>query len=406
MSQTKAQLVSGLSINASAPATAFNIDSSGRCGIGTTSPQKRLHVVGDDGAVSSFPTIGGKDFLILENNGNCNLSLIAGATSGCTLKFFASGSSEPAGSILSDHGNNYLGLAHTSSLSFSTAGTERARIDSSGRLLVGTSSAFSQYSAGFQLVNNSGSGIDCGRFDNSASSSDVILTKGRGGSVGTRGIVSNNDQLGQIGFKGDDGSTLNSYAAAITALVDGTPGTNDMPGRLVFSTTADGASSPTERLRIGSSGTTASTTASTNFLCINTGANGTALIYFQTASAELGKIRINGAGVAYDTTSDYRLKENVEPITGAIDRVQALKPWRFNFISHPEVTVDGFLAHEAQEVVPEAVGGTKDEVDADGKPVYQGIDQSKLVPLLTAALQETIAELQALKAEVASLKAS
>ena len=77
-----------------------------------------------------------------------------------------------------------------------------------------------------------------------------------------------------------------------------------------------------------------------------------------------------------------------------------------NFISHPDVTVDGFLAHEAQEVVPEAVGGAKDEVDADGKPVYQGIDQSKLVPLLTAALQETIAELQALKAEVASLKAS
>ena len=142
----------------------------------------------------------------------------------------------------------------TDTLAASTGGSERLRIDSSGRLLVGTSTAFSQYSAGFQLVNNSGSGIDCGRFDNSASSSDVILTKGRGGSVGTRGIVSNNDQLGQIAFKGDDGSTLNSYAATITAFVDGTPGTNDMPGRLVFSTTADGGSSPTERARIDSSG--------------------------------------------------------------------------------------------------------------------------------------------------------
>ena len=168
----------------------------------------------------------------------------------------------------------------------------------------------------------------------------------------------------------------------------------------MLATTADGASGPTERMRIQANGTVKVTNNVTNIVFVNTGANGTALCYFQTVSAELGKIRINGAGVAYDTTSDYRLKENIEPITDAVARLQALKPWRFNFTSHPDVTVDGFLAHEAQEVVPEAVGGHKDEEDADGNPVYQGIDQSKLVPLLTAALQEAIAKIETLEARL------
>jgi hypothetical protein len=74
------------------------------------------------------------------------------------------------------------------------------------------------------------------------------------------------------------------------------------------------------------------------------------------------------------------------------------------FIADPDTTVDGFLAHEAQAIVPECVTGAKDAVDADGNPVYQGIDQSKLVPLLTAALQEAIAKIETLEAEVAALK--
>jgi hypothetical protein len=77
-------------------------------------------------------------------------------------------------------------------------------------------------------------------------------------------------------------------------------------------------------------------------------------------------------------------------LTGATDRLKQIPVHRFNFIADPDTTVDGFLAHEAQAVVPECITGTKDEVDDDGNPVYQGIDQSKLVPLLTAALQEAI----------------
>ena len=80
--------------------------------------------------------------------------------------------------------------------------------------------------------------------------------------------------------------------------------------------------------------------------------------------------------------------------------------FRFNFIADPDKTVDGFIAHEAQAVVPECVTGEKDVVDDDGNPIYQGIDQSKLVPLLTAALQETIARIETLEAAVAALQSA
>lgn len=127
---------------------------------------------------------------------------------------------------------------------------------------------------------------------------------------------------------------------------------------------------------------------------------------FSLGGTVIGTITQSGTtGVAYNTSSDYRLKENVAPMTGASERVLALKPSRFNFKAEPERMVDGFIAHEAQEVVPEAITGTKDAVDADGKPVYQGIDQSKLVPLLTAALQEALQTIDDLKARVAALEA-
>ena len=143
---------------------------------------------------------------------------------------------------------------------------------------------------------------------------------------------------------------------------------------------------------------------------------GTAIIAFNNNGTECGKVRITGStSVAYDTSSDYRLKENVVDLTGARARLDSLNVKRFNFKEDPGVTVDGFLAHEAQTVVPEAVSGSKDQiatqadVDADeanavGDPIYQGIDQSKLVPLLTAALQEAFAEIDSLKARITALE--
>ena len=125
---------------------------------------------------------------------------------------------------------------------------------------------------------------------------------------------------------------------------------------------------------------------------------------FFNPNGRVGQILTSGSATTYSTSSDYRLKENVVDMTGAITRVKSLSPKRFNFIADPDKTVDGFLAHEAQEIVPEAVTGEKDAVDAEGNPEYQGIDQAKLVPLLTAALQEAIAKIETLEARVDALE--
>ena len=136
---------------------------------------------------------------------------------------------------------------------------------------------------------------------------------------------------------------------------------------------------------------------------------GTYYIYFVNASGTfVGGISMDSdnSGVTYNTSSDYRLKENISDMTGAIDRVKALKPKRFNWIADNNNTlVDGFLAHEAAEIVPEAVTGEKDAM-RDGEIAPQGIDQSKLIPVLTAALQEAITKIEVLESKVAALEAS
>jgi hypothetical protein len=150
----------------------------------------------------------------------------------------------------------------------------------------------------------------------------------------------------------------------------------------------------------------------------------------------MGSITSNGGGVAYNTSSDYRLKENLVPLTDSIERVKSLKPYRFNFLAEPDVTVDGFVAHEVAETsCPEAVSGEKDAMrmeeyeitpaveevrDDDGNITVeavdavmgerevidpQGIDQAKLVPLLTAALQTALSQIEDLTARIESLEA-
>ncbi len=156
------------------------------------------------------------------------------------------------------------------------------------------------------------------------------------------------------------------------------------------------------------------------------GTNGGCCAIFKDANS-VGSISVTASGTAFNTSSDYRLKENVTNVTDGITRVKQLSPKRFNFIIDADTTVDGFLAHEAQTIVPEAVTGTKDKLkvwvegeelpdgvsvgdnklDADGNtiPEYQEIDQAKLVPLLTAALQEAIAKIETLETKVAALEA-
>jgi len=145
----------------------------------------------------------------------------------------------------------------------------------------------------------------------------------------------------------------------------------------------------------------------TTYIVTNRNSAGTTktIASFQNGGTEVGKIQHDDAATTYATSSDYRLKENQVAISDGITRLKTLKPYRFNFKVKPDKTVDGFFAHEAQAVVPEAVTGTKDEVDGDDKAVLQGIDQSKLVPLLTAALQEAITKIETLETKVAALEA-
>ena len=116
-----------------------------------------------------------------------------------------------------------------------------------------------------------------------------------------------------------------------------------------------------------------------------------------TSQSYVGRISTSGSATSYVTSSDYRLKENVVPISDSISRLNQLKPSRFNFIEEPNKTVDGFIAHEVQDIVPEAIVGEKDGVDENGDIIPQGIDQAKLVPLLVAAIQELEARVKELE---------
>jgi len=140
-------------------------------------------------------------------------------------------------------------------------------------------------------------------------------------------------------------------------------------------------------------------------LYLNRKTNDGSIVEFRKDGSTVGTITVTASSTAYNTSSDYRLKEDWVAVADASTRVNALKPVNFAWKA-TGARVDGFLAHELAEVVPEAVTGDKDAVDAEGNPVYQGIDQSKLVPLLTAALQEALAKIDDLTARVSALEAS
>ncbi len=120
--------------------------------------------------------------------------------------------------------------------------------------------------------------------------------------------------------------------------------------------------------------------------------------------SQIGSILTTTTGTAYNTSSDYRLKENVSPLTGSIDRLKSLKPCTFNFLTEPSRNEEGFIAHEVQEVVSGAVSGVKDAVDEDGNIDAQGLDTSRLVPLLTSALQEAVEKIEQLEQRISALE--
>jgi len=176
----------------------------------------------------------------------------------------------------------------------------------------------------------------------------------------------------------------------------------DSSGNVLVGTTSPSLGGYTHRQLISEAG--AGSASAVQGLYKNTTAAGRYFTVYHNQNGVVGSVSSSATGVSYNTSSDYRLKENVVDLDNATDRLKQIPVHRFNFITDADVVVDGFLAHEVQAIVPEAITGTKDEVDDEGSPKYQGIDQSKLVPLLTAALQEAVAKIEDLESRLSAVE--
>jgi hypothetical protein len=354
----------------------MRIDSSGRVGIGDISPDAPLVVRG----TASVPhTI----FKVNSNSESTKFSVQTVQDSDIRI---------------GTQSNHPLGL-YTNQL-------ERMRIDSSGRLLIGTTTQFGDGNDRLMIENTTNGGRIA--FGTSATFSECII--------------------GQVSAYWAD----NKKVAAIS-FFGGSDTTNKDDGTIRFATSSE--NNLTERMRINSSGKVGiGTTIQDHLLHVKgssavlkidhtstgdtkgvvmrhargglSGFTGKMISFIGNDNTEEGSIVIGTTATAFNTSSDYRLKENEVAISDGITRLKQLKPYIFNFKKDPDTTVDGFFAHEVQSVVPEAITGTKDEVDSDNNPVYQGIDQSKLVPLLVAALQEEISKRESLETRVAALEAA
>ncbi|NBU71799.1 MAG: tail fiber domain-containing protein [Bacteroidetes bacterium] len=258
-------------------------------------------------------------------------------------------------------------------IAFSEGGVESMRIDSSGRVGIGTTSPQKelQINATEPTIRLEESGAGSKRLElsvNSAAEAKIFANQSGGnlilGTVGTERLRI--DSSGNVGI-----------------------GTISPDAKLAID--ASGASTPTAPISCNAT----------------SGAGNRYAALFRYSGTLSGSVTVNGASASYNTSSDYRLKTNLEPISNGIERIKQLPVYRFNWKTNENGNkVDGFVAHEAQPIVPEAIVGTKDEIDADGNPIYQGIDQSKIVPLLTAALKEAIAKIEVLESKVAALEAA
>jgi len=286
--------------------------------------------------------------------------------------------SASAASIAGTDANTGLSFA-SDTVNINTGGQTRATVDSSGRLLLGTTTPGHSDLDDLTIATSGNTGITI----RSGTSNNGIL----GFADGTSG---NAQYIGFIQYAHSD-NTMNFNTNG------GERMRIDTNGRVMINTTSTGS-----MLRIRNTNLTTHTLIE----LFDDGGTGThSQIVFNNTNGVAGQITTNGSSTNYATSSDYRLKENATAISDGITRLKTLKPYRFNFKADTSTTLDGFFAHEVT-AVPEAIIGTKDEIDADKNPVYQGIDQSKLVPLLTAALQEAVAKIEVLETKVAALEAA
>ena len=284
--------------------------------------------------------------------------------------------------------------ANTHIWNYGGSTTEAMRIDTNGRLGIGTNSPNVLLE-----VNNTTAGSEVSRFEgNYSASGKVVLTNWRRNGGAIASAMRYNDATTM-----EFGTTTNHAQAFMTNSTE--CGRFDTSGGLRVGLTSNifnSASSEKFSVKNTSTGCAAtfqSTDVTGGYPVIYVSSSDTAnatqnTILFYRGASSVGSITTTASATAYNTSSDYRLKENVSPMTGALNKILQLKPvtytWKIDGSDG-----QGFIAHELQDVVPDCVTGNKDAVDADGKPIYQGIDTSFLVATLTAAIQELKADLDA-----------
>jgi hypothetical protein len=367
--------------------TRATVDSSGNVGIGTSSPSALLHL--------SKTTNSGDVGLIIQNTGTSN------NTASVYLNKGSGG--EPDHRIQNDTGGNLTFARGTDESSY----TEQMRLDSSGRLLIGTTAAREHLNDGsdsaqvfIQGTTQNTSTLAVIRSSDNDGPAHIVLGKARGTGSGSTTVVQSGDTVGHINFEAADGSHL-IRAAQISCIVDGTPGANDMPGRLSFKTCPDGSNSLTERMRIQKDGTF------TNMLGV-----------YNDTTGGSANVNVNSSGSLMRSTSSAKYKTSIETLEDSYaDALLNCRPvWYRSLCSqdNPAHGFWGFIAEEVAEIDPRLVhwkttNVTYDEngdaVETPCDPEAEGVFYDRFVPHLVNIVKRQKATISAQQAQIDDLLA-
>ena len=356
---------------AGAPTDLLTVTSAGNVGIGTASPSYKLHVSATESTAGYFTGSGAVTTIDLNNtNANGWGGNIAFRTGGTAAGYFGT-----IGSLLGTTAQDLAVYATTGNgfRVYTNGNNLRATIDTFGNLTVGPSTANSTLRAdgAIRILNTANtSGFDIGLLGGSSEAGAYVYQRANS----FMAFGTNNAERARIDASGN--------------LLVGATATFGTSGKFYV---------------LGASGQTFGSVldkgaASEAAVAFNRSDDGKVMSFYRAWSGGgVGNISVTSTATTYNTSSDYRLKENVAPMQNALETVAQLKPCTYTWKADGSAG-QGFIAHELQEVVPDCVTGEKDAVDAEGKPQYQGVDTSFLVATLVAAIQELKGEFDAYKA--------